>query len=213
MTTETMTIHKALAELKIIGDRIDKAISQGTYCRANKHSNEKINGVSLGEFKDQIQGSWDKVSDLIKRRNAIKRATVLSNAVTKVKVGEQEMTVAEAIEMKNSGIIYKKTLMDTMNHQYVKAIQVIDKENGETLAQKAENYVIGLYGSKEGKTNIDEIEKTRKEFVTNNTFELVDPIKIKEKIDELENEISSFESEIDACLSVSNATNEITVEY
>lgn len=208
-----MTIHKALAELKIIGDRIDKAISQGTYCRANKHSNEKINGVSLGEFKDQIQGSWDKVSDLIKRRNAIKRATVLSNAVTKVKVGEQEMTVAEAIEMKNSGIIYKKTLMDTMNHQYVKAIQVIDKENGETLAQKAENYVIGLYGSKEGKTNIDEIEKTRKEFVTNNTFELVDPIKIKEKIDELENEISSFESEIDACLSVSNATNEITVEY
>lgn len=213
MTTETMTIHKALAELKVIGDRIDKAISQGTYCRANKHSNEKINGVSIGEFKDQIQGSWDKVSDLIKRRNAIKKATVLSNAVTKVKINGEEMTVAEAIEMKNSGIIYKKVLMDTMNDQYVKAIQKMDKENGETLAQKAENYVIGLYGSKEGKTNIDEVEKVRKEFINNNTFELVDPIKIKDKIDTLEQEISNFESEVDSCLSVSNSLTQITVEY
>lgn len=213
MTTETVTIHKALAELKIIGDRIDKAISQGVYCKANKHSNEKINGVSLDEFKKQIQGSWDKVSDLIKRRNAIKRAAVLSNAVTKVKIGEQEMTVAEAIEMKNTGMSFKKNLMNTMNQQYVKALLTIDKENGETLAQKAENYVIGLYGSKEGKTNVDEIEKTRKEFITNNTFELVDPIKIKDKIDELEKEISEFEAEIDSCLSVSNAITEITVEY
>ena len=213
MTTETMTIHKALAELKIIGDRIDKAISQGVYCKANKHSNEKINGVSLDEFKKQIQGSWDKVSDLIKRRNAIKRATVLSNAVTKVKIGEQEMTVAEAIEMKNTGMSFKKNLMNTMNQQYVKALLAIDKENGETLAQKAENYVIGLYGSKEGKTNVDEIEKVRKEFITNNTFELVDPIKIKDKIDELEKGISEFETEIDSCLSVSNAITQIIVEY
>jgi hypothetical protein len=100
-----------------------------------------------------------------------------------------------------------------MNQQYVKALLAIDKENGETLAQKAENYVIGLYGSKEGKTNVDEIEKTRKEFITNNTFELVDPIKIKDKIDELEKEISEFETEIDSCLSCSNAMTEITVEY
>ena len=44
MTTEKMTVHKALAELKVIGDRITNAISTGVFCRANKHSNEKING-------------------------------------------------------------------------------------------------------------------------------------------------------------------------
>lgn len=213
MTTETMTIHKALAELKVIGDRIDKAISQGVYCKSNKHSNEKINGVSIEEFKIQIQGSWNKVNDLISRRNAIKRATVFSNATTKIKIGDKEMTVAEAIEMKNSGMAYKKTLMIAISKQYSSTIQVMDKENGETLNQKAENYVIGLYGSKEGKTNTDELEKVRKEFITNNSFEFVDPIKVKEKIDNLEKEISDFETEIDSCLSVSNAVTEISVEY
>ena len=213
MTSEKMTVHKALAELKVIGDRIEKVISQGVYCKANKHSNDKINGVSVEEFKIQIQGSWNKANDLISRRNAIKRATVLSNATTKVKIGDKEMTVAEAIEMKNSGVSYKKSLMATMNQHYVKAIQTIDKENGETLNQKAENYVIGLFGSKEGKTNTDELEKVRKEFINNNSFEFVDPIKVKEKIDELEKEISDFESEIDAALSVSNAITEIAVEY
>ncbi|HHU55747.1 MAG TPA: hypothetical protein GXZ48_03535 [Acholeplasmataceae bacterium] len=213
MTNETMTVHKGLAELKIIGDRINKAISQGTFCKANKHSNEKINGVSIEKFKTQIQSDWDKVNDLIKRRNAIKRAVVLSNAITKVKVGNEEYTVAEAIEMKNTGMQYKKDLMNTLNKQYVEAIRITEKENGETLNQKAENYVIGLYGSKEGKTSIDEIENTKKQFILNNTFELIDPIKIKEKIDALEQEIADFEAEIDSALSVSNSITNLEISY
>ena len=97
MTTEKMTVHKALAELKVIGDRISSAISTGVYCRANKHSNEKVSGVSVEDFKKQIQGSWDKANDLIKRRNAIKKAVVFSNAITKVKVGEIEFVLLDSL--------------------------------------------------------------------------------------------------------------------
>lgn len=213
MTTETMTVHKALAELKVIGDRINSTISTGVYVKANKHSNEKINGVSVDEFKNQIKSSFDKANDLIKRRNAIKRAVVLSNATTKVNVGNEEYTVAEAIEMKNTGMSYKIELMNTLNRQYAQAIQITERENGETLQQKAENYVLGLYGSKEGKTAVDEIESVKKQFVLNNTFELIDPIRIKEKIEAFEKEIADFTSDIDAALSVSNATTSITIEY
>ena len=213
MTTEKMTIHKALAELKIIGDRINNSISSSTFIKANKHSNEKINGVSVDEFKSQIQGNWDKSNDLIKRRNAIKRNVVLSNAKTIVKVGNDEFTVAEAIEMKNTGMQYKKELLNQLNRQYVDAIRVTEKENGETLQQKAENYVIGLYGSKEGKTSMNEAEETKKQFIVNNTFEFIDPIKVREKIDSLEKEIAEFDAEIDSCLSVSNSLTEIEIEY
>jgi len=213
MTTEKITIHKALAELKIIGDRINNSISSSTFIKANKHSNEKINGVSIEDFRKQIQGNWDKSNDLIKRRNAIKRAVVLSNATIKVKVGIDEFTVAEAIEMKNTGMQFKKELLNMLNRQYVDAIRITEKENGETLQSKAENYVIGLYGSKEGKTSMNEAEETKKQFIVNNTFELVDPIKVREKIDALEKEISEFETEIDSCLSVSNAITEIVIEY
>jgi len=108
---------------------------------------------------------------------------------------------------------YKKELLNQLNRQYVDAIRITEKENGETLQSKAENYVIGLFGNKEGKTQGEDVENTKKQFIINNTFELVDPIKIKEKINELEKEISEFEVEIDSCLSVSNSLTEITIEY
>ena len=150
MTTEKMTVHKALAELKIMDDRIVSAINGGTYCVANKHSNDKIKGVSLEEYKGAMQGCYDKAVDLIKRRNAIKRAVVLSNATTKVSVNGTEYTVAEAIEMKNHGVEFDDMLYRTLNSQYLMAQGEILRQNGDDLEKRAEQYVIGIYGSKEG---------------------------------------------------------------
>jgi hypothetical protein len=213
MTNETMTVHKALAELKIIDSRIHKAIFDGKFCVANKHSNEKINGISIEEFKRSMQGSFDKASDLISRRNAIKRAVVNSNAVTKVKVGVAEYTVAEAIEMKNHGVELKELLLKELESQYKEAQSVILSKNGDDLERRAEQYVIGIYGSKEGKTNTDDFEKAKKDFILGNSYELVDPINILKKIDELESEISEFKAEIDAALSTSNAITQISISY
>ena len=100
-----------------------------------------------------------------------------------------------------------------LNRQYVDAIRITEKENGETLQSKAENYVIGLYGSKDGKTSMNEAEETKKQFIVNNTFEFIDPIKVRDNIDALEKEISEFETEIDSSLSVSNSLTEIEIEY
>ena len=47
MTTEKMTVHKALCELKTLDARIQKSIQQGTFVFANKHSNNKVAGVSI----------------------------------------------------------------------------------------------------------------------------------------------------------------------
>ena len=118
-TTEKMSIHKALAELKLLDNRIMSAIKNGTYCVANKHSNDKIKGVSIEEYKKIMQGDYDKATDLIKRRNAIKRAIVLSNAVTKVKINDIEYTVAEAIEMKNHGVEFDVMMYDALQKQYL----------------------------------------------------------------------------------------------
>lgn len=111
MTTETITVHKALAELKLLDIRIEKVIAEGVYCVANKHSNDKIGGVPLDDYIKIMQGGYDRATDLINRRKAIKRAVVLSNAVTKVSVAGNEYTVAEAIEMKNHGVEFEKLLL------------------------------------------------------------------------------------------------------
>lgn len=210
---ETMTVHKALSELKVIDDRIKLAIIGGIFVKTNKHSNEKIDGLTIPDFEKVIQGDYDRTSDLIKRQAAIKRAVTLSNAVTKVSISDAEYTVAEAIWMKNHGMDMGKTFLDQLKNQYAMAKMVLEQQNGDTLEERAEKYVLGMYGQKEGKTNTDEIEKAKREYIKSNTYDIIDPIKITDKIDALEKKINDFMVEVDSALSVSNAVTEITVEY
>ena len=211
-TVEKMTIHKALCELKILDSRINNAISSARFCLANKHSNEKVNGVTVEEYQETMKASYNKASDLIRRREAIKRAVVLSNAKTIVKIGGKEYTVAEAIEMNNHGIDLKLQLKNAMKKQYDSAMTAIISKNS-VVDDKATEYVVGLFGQKESKTANEEYEKARKSYIEANTMELIAPVNILEKIEALEVEIADFTTEVDSALSVSNALTEITVEY
>ena len=211
-TVEKMTIHKALCELKILDSRINNAISSARFCLANKHSNEKVNGVTVEEYQETMKASYNKASELIRRREAIKRAVVLSNAKTIVKIGGKEYTVAEAIEMNNHGIDLKLQLKNAMKKQYDSAMTAIISKNS-VVDDKATEYVVGLFGQKESKTANEEYEKARKSYIEANTMELIDPVNILEKIEALEVEIADFTTEVDSALSVSNALTEITVEY
>lgn len=213
MTTEKMTVHKALAELKLLDDRITKAIQTTIYCVPNKHSNDKINGVSIEEITKQMQGGYDKAVSLIERRKAIKKSVVLSNAVTKVKIAGNEYTVAEAIELKNHGVDFETALMLNMQKQYNNAMAVIKKENGSDLEERADHYVTAIYGAKESKTNTADIEKVKEDFLKSNQYELVDPLSVLDKINDLEEKINDFMAEVDSTLSVSNALTEIEVSY
>ena len=94
-TTENMTIHKALCELKIIGDRISKGMGMMPFVLTNEKANTKIQGIPIAEYVEQMKEAFQSVTDLIDRRDAIKRAVVQSNAVTTVVIGGKEYTVDE----------------------------------------------------------------------------------------------------------------------
>ena len=217
MNSERMTIHKALSELKIIDDRITKAIYAGTYVLANKHSNNKIHGMTVDEFKNDMKADFQKVSDLIARRNAIKRAVVASNAVTKVKIGVKEMTVATAIESKNHGMELKEVFKSYLERQYTAAKQELDKNSGDLLEKRAENYVLSVIQAqpKDSKMTVDSdvMKNLRAQYIKDNAYDIIDPIDVKKVIEDLDNEISSFMTEVDAALSVSNALTVIDIEY
>ena len=217
MTTEKMTVHKALAELKTMDDRIAKAIRDTTYVLAVKHSAEKINGMTVQNFKEKMRSGYQKATDLIARRDAMKRAVVLSNATTKVKVGENEYTVAEAIEMKNHGMEFRNMLLRQMNSAYVTAQNELNRNSGEILEKKAEKYVLDVIAAqpKDSKMTVDsEAMKTlRKTYIENNTYDLVDPLDVTQIMETLDAEINEFNAEVDAALSVSNALTVIEFEY
>ena len=214
MTHESMTIHKALAELKILDSRITDAMSSGgTFVKNKKHSADNIDGKSLDKVESAIRGKYDKITSLIARRKAIKKAVALSNAKTIVTVCGKEFTVAEAIEYKNSGILFEELLRNQMTKELNKADQTATMFNEDQLPDRCDNFIQSLYGSKDAKSNGAAALADRERFLEQNTLDVYDPLDVRKKVEELDEYISNFKAEVDAALSVSNALTVIEIEY
>lgn len=212
MIHEKMTVHKALAELKTLDDRINTAIGESVFVRANRHNNTKIFGKTIEEFKADSAASLMSVTALIDRRNAMKRAVVLSNAVTKVEIGGVEYTVAEAIEMNNHGMENLVDLRNCLREQYSSVKRMVESENGDKLVKACENYMQATFGTKE-KINNPDIEMAQKVYMANNTYDIVTGFDIEKVIKELTDRIDAFKAEVDSALSVSNALTVIEFDY
>ena len=207
-TTQTMSIHRALSELKTLNERIAKAIKEADYVSTDRQSTQKIKGLSIEDYEKTIQSGFDKAVSLIERRIHIKDAIVQSNAVTEVTVAGETMTVAKAIERKTS-IENEERLLASMIEARRMAINKLTKEN-DSLPKRLEEYLTAILGSKENAKK-EEVELHTKAFMERNEYILIDPLNINTRIEELEEKVSSFKAEVDAVLSESNALTKITV--
>lgn len=214
MIQEVMTVHKALCELKMLDKRINESIMTAEFCRANKHSNTKIDGGTIAEYEAAAVSKYQSTMDMIIRRDAIKRAVVASNAVTEVTIGGNRYTAADAVELRRHGLSYRRTLLQAMTLQLKRVRSTIEQKNGEELTRAADKMVEVYYGRQtDVKAITEEMKATREKFIEDNTYELLDPIRVENRIRELDKEITAFETEVDSALSVSNAVTEITVSY
>lgn len=211
--TEKMTVHKALSELKILGNRIEKEIENSTFASINKHSNQKINGISVADYINQVRDNYKSIKTLISRRNAIKRAVTLSNAKTEVVIGGKTYTVAEAIDMKAFGVEYMRQLMMKMTAEYNSCAKMADAKNGASLDDKADSYMQSLYQGSDLKNMSDEIKKVREAYIASQTVDVLDPVGAVEEAKRIADYIDTFMSDVDSALSVSNALTTVEVEY
>jgi len=210
---EVMTVHKALCELKVLGDRIDKEIDLLHFLTLNKHGNQKINGVPVKDHIENVRANYKSVMTLINRRNAIKGAVINSNAVTKVVIGGKEYTVAEAIDMKANGMSNLRKVLGNLELQWNRALSMAERENGEKLDARADAYVKSLYEGSDMKNLSDDIQKVRETFVASQTVDIIDPIGAQDVMRKLKDEIDTFMADVDSALSVSNALTYIDIEY
>lgn len=207
-----ISITEALNELKLYDSKINKAIANAKLAGATKKSSDKVGVVKKDEFEERAKASYQSVTDLIANRNALKSAIVKSNAVTEVTINGKVMTVAEAIERKNS-IDYDEQLLNTMKAQYVNATSSVDKEN-KKVDTKVDELIQTLVGKdSDKKIEKDAIEAIEKPYREKNEWELVDPIKIFDEMLKLEAEIDGFQSNCDTSLAVANATTFIELDF
>ncbi len=201
---QQISITQALAELKLLDKRINKALDNVTWADIKTKSYP----VDTETFAKNARAQYQSFMDLVKRRDTIKRAVVRANATTRVKVGTWEGTVAEAIEYKTS-INYKRILLNTMREQLLTAKQQF-KEQQEAVDGRLEKLLHSELG-KDVKTSPETITALTNSFRENNKVELVDPLNLSERTRELEEEIEEFETNVDWVLSETNGKTLIEV--
>ena len=203
-----MTIHRALAELKLLDKRINKLISESPhYCLPKKKEDKTIGNDILGVYYEKVEGNFDSTISLIKRREQIKSKIMYSNAVTKVVVVGEEMTIAEAIERKNN-IKYKEQLLNRLKTDLCYAKNQVEDANSK-LSDRLESFLKVTLGDNPSPKEIETISKM---FMDKNEVVLYDPIHIENKISQLEKEIEEFLMEVDFILSESNSKTTIELD-
>lgn len=198
MADDKITITRALVEIKLLDKRIKKAVTNCTALKV-RTANDKWDRQ---EFQTEATSNLQSIQDLIKRRNDIKARIIMSNAITKVKIGDTEYTIAEVIDKKQS-IRHEKDLLDHLREQQRSAQETVERYNSVNRTKL--DTLIELNFSKDRKNNDSDIASITKAFNDNNKVELVDPANVKKLIQDLDAQIMEFEKEADLVLSEINA--------
>lgn len=214
MQTKEITLHGALAELKIIDNRIEKKIHNFNPIGLAKQGKPVNNYIDEKVFKSDASKDWQSINDLIKYKQSLKSAVVKANATTLLTIGENEMSIADAINQKTQ-IESKEQLLNKLKQQYDSIVAQHNKENEriENIALDNAKIMLGKQGDNKVTATDEEVKNIVEPFVERERFNMIDPLNLKAKIEELDNYIATFKAEVDAALSVINATTKITVKY
>jgi hypothetical protein len=204
MEKQTMSVTQALAELKLLDKRLQKSLGRVQWMAVST----KTRPVNEKRLEETAKSEYQSYMDLVKRRQSIKQAIVQSNALTKVKIGTWEGTVAEAIEYKTA-ISYKQKMLEVMKKQVLDTRSHYDAE--ETNVSTRLDRLLASELGKDVKTNPDTIQAITVSFRENNKISVVDPLGLEEKVNQLEEEIESFTSNVDWALSEANGKTTIAV--
>ena len=204
-----ITIHRALAELKLIDSKIEKAIETAVPSGWVQKDGKVNSMIDKEEFTNDVRSKYQKITDLINRKAAIKSAIVKANSETEVKIADNTMFIVDAINFKNI-VSAKKDLINrfTRVHTNVKGQVLTNNERVKENAMKLAEAALGKDNVKIGENDVESITKP---YLENNTFELIDPMNCDKLIETLQNEVDEFETEVDAVLSEINAVTLIEI--
>lgn len=214
--TETMTMHKALIELKLCKAKIQKTLFNDVFTGVITEREKETRAAELSALKDSILASAQSTNDNIKRYAAIKAAIIQSNAQTKITIAEGKitMTVAAAIDFRANIIPMWKDMLNSLSASYKNSMDRIQAHN-EQLEIRADASIQQIINSTPNSTSDTQnyLMDYRNKLIEQNEAHLVDPLNIAQKMNEINEMILSMDAEIDAALSVSNAITEITVTW
>lgn len=202
-----MSLTRLLKEVKTLESRIQAASSK-FFVTVAQGSKPPTGCSSLLEAEQEIKSNYQSVVDLIVQRNKLKTLLVETNAKTILSVAGEQMTIAQALDRKTS-IDLERSLLTQMKRQFTDAKTHVDSHN-----EKVESNIYIMLNNtfgKDRKVSEDEIKAVSDPYRKQHEGKLLDPLKLQDKINKLEEKIILFDSEVDLCLSEINAKTEVEV--
>ncbi len=197
----TISITRALTELKTLDKRIQKAIESGTFVSYQGQF------YAPSPYAKNAQASYQSVMDLLERRKKLKSMIIMCNAKTMVTICGKDMTVAEAIETKSS-IKHYKNLLAVMKKQYAEANRNVEAINHRCRGELESKTSRSSENKDDHKMDLVEFSKRYMEM---HGVKLYDPLAVNSRIDDVEKYVREFEDEVDYVLAEKNSTTMITI--
>jgi len=205
----TMSITRALTRAKTIEKQLARLVESQFVVTLMKREVDDVSDV----FKDNLkmtQSNFDQFNDLFAELNNIKAAVRKSNEVTKVVIGGEELSVADALVYKNT-IVYRNNFLDRITRENRNAESRVEqsKISADTkFASVRENLIKNSQGQDVSedylKTVLTEEERRLKKAIIEVKVSGIN--NVNEYIEAERKRIDTFLEEVDYVLSESNAT-------
>ncbi len=215
---ERMLVTQALDERDFLAKKITDKIMAFKAVDFAKHNEEKTWGGKKERkgYEEETKAAFQQIMDLMARYDRIDAAIVASNAAAMIDTSYGRYTVAGAISLKNrltasalpSKNSFEVRLIQRMQKEYNDCMVAIDDKNRD-LADTAESMRLSILG-KENKTKETRPLEVVDTYVKENTAELVDPLGIEKKLEEMTEKRNKLLKELETQIKVSNATTFIT---
>ena len=210
---DKMLVTQALDERDLLVKKIGDKIKKASFTDVKKHNEEKVMEARLTEddYKKNAESAYQQILDLINRFQKIDAAIVASNASTMIHTSFGDYTVAGAISLRSfdEAADFEQLLYDKMKSEMDNRLVMMESKNKQ-LETTAESMRLSILG-KDSKTKDDKPLEVVATYVKENTTELVDPLDIKKKIEEISEKRDKLLSELDTQIKVSNATTFIEI--
>jgi hypothetical protein len=204
-----ITITRGLSELKVLKSRFEREIRDAKLIGvsvAGKMSSPHTS-YTPDDFRKQAEASFQSIQSLEKRIVEIKTKIDQSNFTTIIKIAGKEMTVLEAIEMKNlvelkeQRLLILKSQLRSARNSYDDA----EKKNHERIEKNVADQTAS------GNKDLTLESKIKESIESLYPVVMIDPIGVEEEIKKEEKDLEDFKNEIDFVLSESNSTTYIEI--
>ena len=218
--SEKMLVTQALDERDLLVKKITDKIAKASFVDTIKPNEEKVydKRIAKADFAKEAESSYQQIMDLIDRFQKIDAAIVDSNAKTQITTSYGTYTVAGAIalrgRMRGAGAYdgeadFEGKLQIKLATEYSERVRFCDTKNSQ-LQSTAEEMRLSILG-RDTKTKDEKPLGVVDAYVKENTTELVDPLEVKKKLEELEEKRNKLLTELDTQIKVSNATTFIEI--